>query len=157
MTNLTKITTAFGLLDEVYGPGTKAALVAHGGPYEMYVGASWRDCSRLELLQAIYRVKPAPPKPREWWISDDGKWLDVQEGQPIPDGWMYVLEATPKRLAADDLFIALRALHRAVCGVSGFAACVRRDSDNDAAYSWPALDAAEALADAALAKARGQS
>jgi hypothetical protein len=44
---------------------------------------------------------------------------------------------------------ALRELKHAVCGETGFAACVRLDTRK--AYPWPALDAAEASADAALA------
>lgn len=43
---------------------------------------------------------------------------------------------------------ALRGLHHAVCGETGFAACVRLDSGK--AYPWPALDAADDAARAAL-------
>ena len=43
---------------------------------------------------------------------------------------------------------ALRGLHHAVCGETGFAACVRLDSGN--AYPWPALDAADDAARAIL-------
>lgn len=48
---------------------------------------------------------------------------------------------------------ALKALHHAVCGETGFARCVRVDSGM--AYPWPALDEADELtrsARAALAK-----
>jgi hypothetical protein len=34
--DLKKIATPIGLLDKAYGPGTRAALIAHGGPYEFY-------------------------------------------------------------------------------------------------------------------------
>jgi len=46
---------------------------------------------------------------------------------------------------------ALERLIHAVCGETGFAECVRRDSGK--AYPWPALDAAEAEARAALTPA----
>jgi len=45
---------------------------------------------------------------------------------------------------------ALRALHHAVCGETGFAQCVRDHSNT--AYPWPALDEADALARAALSE-----
>ena len=43
---------------------------------------------------------------------------------------------------------ALEKLHHAVCGDTGFAECVRRDSGK--AYPWPALSEADHLARAAL-------
>lgn len=44
MIDLTKLTTPFGLLDEVHGKGTQAALKAHGGPYEIYTTVNgWQD------------------------------------------------------------------------------------------------------------------
>jgi hypothetical protein len=72
MTDLTAITTPFGLLDEVYGPGTQEALKAHGGPWEYYDdGAKWEDCQiPMWVDRTTYRVKPAPPKPREWWATN---------------------------------------------------------------------------------------
>lgn len=71
MTDLTAIKTPFGLLDEVYGPGTQEALKAHGGPTEIWTSLGWQENSNpgwFDLVLA-YRVKPAPPKPREWWIT----------------------------------------------------------------------------------------
>ena len=69
--DLTKITTPFGLLDEA----TQEALMAHGGPYQVWGGISgWNDCER-SLKRApwrnsfVYRVKPTPPEPRKWWIT----------------------------------------------------------------------------------------
>lgn len=56
--------------------------------------------------------------------------------------------------AAPDLLEALKALRRAVCGETGFAAAVRNDSGT--LYPWPALDAAEELAANAISKAEGQ-
>ena len=56
---------------------------------------------------------------------------------------------TPAPVAdAEGMREALEALLHAVCGDSGFAACVRKDSGT--AYPWPALDLAEARAIAAL-------
>jgi hypothetical protein len=68
MTNfvdLTKITTPFGLLDTE----TQEALKAHGGPYESYdLSWVWRAVGEPSWQKHLaYRVKPAPPKPRECW------------------------------------------------------------------------------------------
>ena len=64
MTDLTKITTPFGLLD----PETQEALRAHGGPLEQFRGVGWGDVNSIGLTRSItYRVKPSPPKPREAW------------------------------------------------------------------------------------------
>ena len=54
-----------------------------------------------------------------------------------------------------ELVDALRALHHAVCGETGFAACVRLESGK--AYPWPALDDADEAAAAALAKIKEQT
>lgn len=63
--DLTKITTPFGLLDAE----TQKALSAHGGPWESYAaGCKWVHCpSPAWVDSSTYRVKPAPPKPRECW------------------------------------------------------------------------------------------
>lgn len=81
MTDLTKITTPFGLLDEE----TQAALKAHGGPFEILNHRGvWRKVDPSWSQYSTYRVKPTPPKaaqhtgtevggshlppkPREWW------------------------------------------------------------------------------------------
>lgn len=65
MTDLTKITTPFGLLDAE----TQEALRAHGGPYECWFVEEWEEleCPGWDWMR-VYRVKPQPPKPREWWI-----------------------------------------------------------------------------------------
>lgn len=47
---------------------------------------------------------------------------------------------------------ALGKLHHAVCGETGFAQCVRDDSKT--LYPWPALDDADEIARATLAKLR---
>jgi hypothetical protein len=49
--------------------------------------------------------------------------------------------------------MALRKLHHAVCGETGFAACVRLDSG--LAYPWPALDEADEMTRATLAEIEG--
>ena len=71
MTDLTDLKTPFGLLDRA----TQETLMAHGGPYEYWNGGSWTN-SASETLHDIdtaltYRVKPAPPKPREFWLRFD--------------------------------------------------------------------------------------
>ena len=64
--DLTTITCPFGLLDEVYGPGTQEALKNSGGPYEVFDGKFWQRSGAVpsENGYLAYRVKPAP---REWW------------------------------------------------------------------------------------------
>lgn len=54
---------------------------------------------------------------------------------------------------SEKVAVALKELLQAVCGETGFAACVRQDSGR--AYPWPALDAAEAKAQAALRALKG--
>lgn len=49
---------------------------------------------------------------------------------------------------------ALRKLHHAVCGETGFAACVRLVSG--LAYPWPALDEADEMTRATLAEIEGE-
>lgn len=86
--DLTAITTPFGLLDDA----TREALKAHGGPYEVW----FQDPSRWEEWESpswsnsiVYRVKPSPPKPREWWLRMDSKGricgTDPVEGDPPPN------------------------------------------------------------------------
>jgi hypothetical protein len=59
------------------------------------------------------------------------------------------LEAKPAKAV-----VALRKLHHAVCGETGFAACVRLDSG--LAYPWPALDEADEMTRALLAEIDGE-
>lgn len=56
--------TAFGLMDEVYGPGTAQALRDSGGPWEWYLRGAWEDSPGTWGLDIAYRLKPQPPKPR---------------------------------------------------------------------------------------------
>ena len=69
MTDLTKIEKPFGLLDAE----TQEALKAHGGPYEIYgTNGKWvPGKNKFWLKNFVYRVKPQPPKPREWWAVFD--------------------------------------------------------------------------------------
>ncbi len=97
MTDLTQITTPFGLLDE----GTKAALRNCGGPYQWWrwETQTWRDVPVLEIPKwsrnAVYRVKPLPPKPREWWAHlEVGVTLPPERERPGPD-WVRVREVQP--------------------------------------------------------------
>lgn len=66
--DLTAITTPYGLLDEVYGPGTQAALRAHGGPYEFFsMAGKWENPAYGRpawFVHQTYRVKPTPPAPK---------------------------------------------------------------------------------------------
>jgi len=77
MTDLTKITTPFGLLDAE----TQEALKAHGGPYEVLNNAGWSEREAPTWVGWMtYRVKPQPPKPREWWVTMyDGAVWDKRE------------------------------------------------------------------------------
>lgn len=101
MTDLTKITTPFGLLD----PETQEALKAHGGPYEYYSLQGWFPASFAISLSPhlVFRVKPQPlTKPSIDWshVAPEYKWLArdesgdayVYSGQPCAhDGiWKYV-------------------------------------------------------------------
>jgi hypothetical protein len=58
MQDLTKITTAFGLLDDE----TKAALIAHCGPFEHYaVDLRWYKVDGIRKYpHVVYRVKTMP-------------------------------------------------------------------------------------------------
>lgn len=68
MIDLTAITTPFGLLDET----TREALMAHGGPWEVFTTFGWGFWGGDRLAwtdDRTYRVKPQPPSPREWWVT----------------------------------------------------------------------------------------
>ena len=101
MTDLTDLKTPFGLLDR----DTQEALMAHGGPYEYWNGGSWTN-SASETLHDIdtaltYRAKPAPPNPREWWLSLDQKTqMFFQQSTPsnidVAGPWIHVREVLPE-------------------------------------------------------------
>ena len=65
MMDLTKIEKPFSLLDEV----TQQALLNHGGPYQIYSYAGWKDLEEdfrklatQRFHMAAYRVKPEEVK-----------------------------------------------------------------------------------------------
>lgn len=68
MTDLTALTTPFGLLDRE----TQEALKAHDGPWENYSdGAQWQTCFNPKWYdRTVYRAKPAPPKLCERWATN---------------------------------------------------------------------------------------
>ena len=85
MTDLTAITTPFGLLDDT----TREALKAHGGPYECFVNLDgWVDVagSLWPVSSYTYRVKPQPPKPREWWLTGGCAWDTLDEAMRALNG-----------------------------------------------------------------------
>ena len=70
MTDLTKITTPYGLLDEA----TQKALREHAlcGKIEVFAENGWQTCRapfHSWSMMVVRRLKPQPPKPREWWVS----------------------------------------------------------------------------------------
>ena len=90
--------TAFGLMDEVYGPGTAAALRDSGGPWEVfYHDGLWTLATAPTWhVAAAYRLKPQPSKPREWWIHYDYdvvlKYIPDEDGQFKANGYIHVRE-----------------------------------------------------------------
>ncbi len=93
MTDLTAITTPFGLLDAE----TQAALKAHGGPYEFANDDTlWEfkvpSGTPVWWRSTVYRVKPQPPKPREWWAVfmnglHVGMWPDRKGAEGAATGY----------------------------------------------------------------------
>jgi hypothetical protein len=71
MTDLTKITTPYGLLDDK----TREALKAHGGPYEFWrmLGAEFSPVEEPSWgAGAVYRVAPPAKDSINWdHVSDD--------------------------------------------------------------------------------------
>ena len=64
MLDLTAIEKPYGLLDHA----EKAALQAHGGPYEVFLEGKWRPKSTFTWQPAYtYRVKAQTRVPREFW------------------------------------------------------------------------------------------
>lgn len=88
--DLTKITTPFGLLDEVYGEGAQEALKAHGGPYEYFTHeGNWLEAPAFWMVNLVYRVKPAPlTKPSIDWshVAPKFKWMAQDENG---DAYLY--------------------------------------------------------------------
>lgn len=96
--DLTAIKTPFGLLDDA----TREALKAHGGPWEYFgPGGDWRDWTNNTnpwFSELAYRVKPQPPKPREWWIEFDGRYK----------GFAYPHEHQPEKMDGRNTLIHVR-------------------------------------------------
>ncbi len=91
--DLTAITTPYGLLDDA----TREALKAHGGPYERWDGGFWVTCGiNPDWTRDVYRVKPQPPKPREWWCL-----LDAKRDKRIPFAWSTSREGAADMLGSD--------------------------------------------------------
>jgi hypothetical protein len=67
MIDITAITTPFGLLDA----DTQKALKAHDGPIQRYSDdGEWVPADNPYWYPGnAYRVKPAPPQPREWIVE----------------------------------------------------------------------------------------
>ncbi len=88
MTDLTALTTPLGLLRHE----TRAALKAHGGPYQRFDGVCWVDCGLNDQWpDYTYRVKPQPPKPREWWLyGQEAGALHVSRVKP-EGGWAHII------------------------------------------------------------------
>jgi hypothetical protein len=93
---LTAITTPFGLLDAE----TQEALRAHGGPWEYWSGHRWMAPDERPgwFPELAYRVKPSPPKPREWWIYAgdlySSRHAAINEPGANPDNIIHVREVT---------------------------------------------------------------
>ena len=92
------------------------------------------------------------PVPVAWGESYDGGAFFHTVSLTKTKHHTYPLYAHPPQPSAS-VVEALKELLQAVCGETGFAACVRQDSGR--AYPWPALDAAEAKAQAALRALKG--
>jgi hypothetical protein len=86
MTDLTAITTPYGLLDDA----TREALKAHGGPYQVWDPSyvhQWYIVTDLPrwVERLVYRVRPSPPKPREWWVTSDDRGKLLVFDTPVRD------------------------------------------------------------------------
>ena len=91
MVDLTKITTPYGLLDEA----TQKALRDHDGPWEYYhYPESWVNTDNpMWQGGTVYRVKPQPPKPREWWVHPTKGWsISFRGGDRRDTEWVHVRE-----------------------------------------------------------------
>ena len=90
--DLTKITTPYGLLDEA----TQKALRECGGPWEVVSDSGkWDDTVKNPTFYGAntYRLKPQPPKPREFWLvttNPDESWL-VMHSKPKAAVWTEII------------------------------------------------------------------
>jgi hypothetical protein len=91
--DLTQITTPFGLLDEA----TQKALRDCGRPWECYGVDDWLLKFNPDFTGHLtYRLKPQPPKPREWWIHYDNSivlnYVPDDDGSFKAGGYIHVRE-----------------------------------------------------------------
>lgn len=95
MTDLTKLTTPFGLLD----PETQEALRKYDGIMEIYTGSGWLTCGRSLLVRAeTYRARPAPlvPDTIDWsHVAPEWKWMARDE-----DGEAYLYKTEPEVISS---------------------------------------------------------
>ena len=92
-TDLTAITTPFGLLDDA----TQAALKAHGGPYVCYRHTGWVSVDEpVWSAPTVYRIAPAPAPAYtpddvpwdavvdrfNWYARDESGWLEFFAEKP---------------------------------------------------------------------------
>lgn len=72
MTDLTKITTPFGLLEQE-DPETAKALQECGGPWEIWHDRNiWLKCYDMPgMSHTVYRKKPAPREYVAWAVCDE--------------------------------------------------------------------------------------
>ena len=89
-----------------------------------------------------------PKTLREWCLEFDAPLLEEDLRQAADTIERLSRERDEARARVKVLEDALGGLMRAVCGETGFAECVRRDSGH--AYPWPALEMAETAARTAL-------
>ena len=89
MTDLTKITTPYGLLDD----GTKEALEAHGGPYEVWGAYSgWTEKAPKWYKEDVYRVAP-PAKDTINWDHVADQFICMARDR---DGGVYFYGISPR-------------------------------------------------------------
>ena len=87
--DLNRLSVPFGLLDEVYGAGTQAALKAHDGPVEVFSAHGWHVVDKPEWYStATYRAAPQPKvetHTREAWLWNFNvtKWKPASSATPV--------------------------------------------------------------------------
>ena len=112
--------------------------------------------SRSEIAAEIDSIREILDRreavPVAWGESYDGGAFFSTVSLTKTKHHTYPLYAHPPQPSAS-VVEALEAMLHAVCGETGFAACVRHDSGS--AYPWPALDAAEEKARSALRALKG--
>ena len=87
MTDLTKITTPFGLLDKATQDELKDAYEV-GFTIDVYTASGWKSPAPHWNTNTVYRVKPVPVRVEalRWPKSHDGKYLGSYIITSNPDG-----------------------------------------------------------------------